>query len=146
MKTAKTDTFNQTKAQRDALPATFGHPVMCDYVERHHAERKAQETVYDLDFDAITYELEIALNIGLENYGSGRASYEICRILKGNNNMNKIASLWQLYCSEVANQHERYAINKHWKAYTEEQRATVTQALTEYAAGCIDYLTTEFGE
>lgn len=138
--------FNKlTHIERKSLPETYGVPVNDKYTESYHAIRQNQDISYNVaNYDDITCELKDALNIGLENYGSNRGSYEICRILRGNNNMNKITLIWQLYCGEVANEHDKAKIAKAWKSYTPEERRVITGQLTDYLDHCLEYLQESF--
>ena len=133
-----------TTAQKALMPDTYGIPVNCNYTNSFHVTRTKQKPVYNLDFESITDELNAALDIGLENYGSGRANWIIPAILKAPNNANKLARYWQLYCSECANQHDSARIAKAWHSYTAEQREYINGILTESLKHCFDYLANNF--
>lgn len=71
-----------TKKEKNSLPDTYGTPLY----DKHTMEKEdclwdIKEKQYDLSFDSVKYELEAAFNIGLENYGSGIASWKIPEIL-----------------------------------------------------------------
>jgi len=125
-----------TKKERDSLPATFGakpHPVK----ERDYKN-------YALNFDFVTYELDVALQIGLESYGDGKASWVICEILKASNNTNKQARMWQLFVNEVCGSYTNKEINKAWNNYTKDQKDFINKKMDEYLEYCLEYLQYNF--
>lgn len=127
-----------TAKQRAALPETYGVPVNAPYVLRQHEARKKQESSYDLDFLSVTEEFEISLDIGLSNYGSGRANWVIPEILKANSNTNKQAALWNLYISEVVGAGYTPAqIKKAWNSYSKSQQSFINSKIDEYLDNCL---------
>lgn len=135
---------NLTRKQLNTLPNTTGIPVNCRNAMNQHRARQSQGATYDLDFASATTEFETALKIGLPNYGSGLASFELPRILKAPGNANKLAQTWFLYCSEVLNQHDAKQITKHWKQYTPDQQNDINLQLIDYLHYFENYLHTEF--
>lgn len=94
---------------------------------------------YSLEFPEVTRELETALHIGLENYGSGMASFEECRILRLNVG-DKIAQLWKLYISQVCGDHSDHLINVAWNNYTPEQKHYLETKLGDYLEYRLEYI------
>lgn len=140
------NTYTQlTPAQRLKLPRTYGHPVNAVYVARHEDTMWKHGNTYDLDFDSVTQELTVALDIGLENYGSGRASFEECRILRTNNTANKEAQLWKLYVSQVCGDYSSTQVNNAWGNYTEEQQDYITAKMEQYLEWRLEYTLESFG-
>ena len=134
-----------TPAQRKALPDTYGIPVNDAYTLRQEATRAKDEPAYDLDYTSATSELRTALNIGLENYGSGIASWRIPAIIKGTAGNNKPAQMWQLYVSQVCGaKHTTPQVNKAWKGYTKAQQQAITVLINEYLDDCLAHLQDNF--
>ena len=131
---------NLSTKQRAKIRNTYGIPVNDPYALHKHEALKNREPSYTLDFESATKELDIALNIGLESYGSGRASWMIPAILKGNNN-NKQAAMWQLYISEVVGAcYTAAQVNKAWHKYTKQQQEYIRKKVDEYLDSCLDDL------
>jgi len=136
---------NATSAQLKALPDTYGIPVGDAYTLRVERDRAKQAPAYELDYSSATAELDAALRIGLPNYGSCIASWQIPRIIKANKNANKHAQMWHLYVTQVCGAAYTPAqINAAWRKYTPEQQATINGKLEAYLNGCFEYLVTAF--
>lgn len=130
-----------TAAQRKALPDTYGIPVADAYTTQQERIRTSQPTTYDLDFGSATTEMNTALSIGLENYGSGIASWKIPQVLKAPGSANKPTQMWHLYVTQVCGaKHTAHNINTAWKHYTRAQQATITKAMNDYLDLCLEYL------
>ena len=125
-----------TKKERDSLPSTYG--------AKPYPVKTREYKSYDLDFESVTDELDVALQIGLESYGDGKASWVICEILKASNNMNKQARMWQLYITEVCGSYDNKEINKAWNNYTKDQQDFINKKMDEYLEYCLEYLQYNF--
>jgi len=125
-----------TKKERDSLPPTYG--------AKPHAVKPIDHKYYKLNFERVTHELDVALQIGLENYGTGKASWVICEILKGHRNMNKQARMWQLFVTEVCGSYDNKEINKAWNNYTKDQQDFINKKMDEYLDSCLEYLNYNF--
>ena len=125
-----------TKKERGSLPSTYG--------AKPHTVKERKYKSYDLDFESVTHELDVAIDIGLENYGTGKANWIICEILKASNNTNKQSRMWQLYITEVCGAYDNKDINKAWNNYTKDQQDFINKKMDEYLDSCLEYLQLNF--
>lgn len=96
---------------------------------------------YTLDYDSATFCLKEALSFGLENCGSGRASWEICNIIKGDeSHTDKLSRTWELYIGELCGNYTEKQIKNAWNRYNIEQKNNIRELLNDYLELCLDKL------
>ena len=133
-----------SEERKQSLPETFGHPYNDPYVLTAANKLWVHGNQYDLTFDEVMEELQIALDIGLENYGSGKASWMVPTILKGNCDEFKPFNLLGLYIEEVCGDYSWEEIKDFWEALSKPERCTLSTILEEHLNDRLQYALENF--